>query len=254
MATKESTEETTEGEGKKSRKKGLVLGGGIISMVAVAYSLFLMAVPGVNASTPFDGPFVITLTPEKVQANLGGSGKSYLLMTLLADYEAYDEGYVLSHAAEPLFLARQKDALITLACGKNKEDLADTIGRELFRDQIRERLNPLLFPIHIGSLGDATQGDTESGLFPGLSIELSTMRDGFKSHALHLDVDKHTVGLDDGPLVDFDGTEIDLLVQNELGHTVYLDMTGVIEGFDGSVRVGTHGNITNVLFGDFVVQ
>ena len=254
MAADKSAEEEPQDEGKKSRKKGLVLGGGILSMVAVAYSLFLMAVPGVSANTPFKGPFVTTLTPEKVQANLGGSGKSYLLMILLADYEAYDEGAVVTRVADPRYQGWQKDALISLARSKGKGDLEDKIGLEVFRSEIRHRLNPLLFPIHLGDATDSSKGDEDSGLHPGVSIELSTMRGGHKSHILHLDTAKQTIGLDEGPLVEYDGTEIDLMVQDEAGRTVYLDMTEVVDGFHGDVHVGTQGNITRVLFNDFVVQ
>ncbi|MEW6073121.1 MAG: flagellar basal body-associated FliL family protein [Planctomycetota bacterium] len=256
MADKVKTEATDAETSRVSspRRKGIALGGGIVGLVATAYLLFLMAVPGSRSNRPFQGPFLVPLTPEKVTVNLLGGSKDYLVMTVNAEYLAYDEGHVTGRVEDPLYQARQKDALLTLSSSKSKQELNDTTGKEVFRAMIRETLNPLLFPILIGRASDPANPDPRSGLKPGTSTGRATMREGMESHVLHVDAHRRTIALDSGPAVEFAGTETDLLLADAAGRTVYVDVTALDPGFVGEVPIGTLGEIHQIFFGDFISQ
>jgi len=255
MADKEEpVEESEEQAKKKPRKKGIVLGGGIVGLIGVAYMMFLMAVPGAVGEKPFGKPQVLDLTAEKIQVNLIGPGKNYLSMGLRCEYRAYDDGAVTSHALEPNYLAYQQDTILRVARQKTKEELDDKVGLEAFSEELRVALNPLLFPIQTGDAGDHFTADSMSGLRAGESIAESTMRDGIQRHVLHMDAPQKTLTLDDGPAVVFEGTEDDLLLEDSKGRTLFVNVTDVIPSFVGDVRVGTQGTIRRILLVDFVVQ
>ncbi len=255
MADKEEpVEESGEQAEKKPRKKGIVLGGGIVGLIGVAYMLFLMAVPGVVSEKPFGKPQVLDLTAEKIQVNLIGPGKSYLSMGLRCEYRSYDDDAVASRALEPNFLAYQQDTILRVSRQKTKAELEDKVGLETFSEELRVALNPLLFPIQIGDAGDHFTADSVSGLRVGESIAESTMCDGIQRHVLHVDAPQKTLTLDDGPAVVFDGTEDDLLLEDGKGRTFFVNVADVIPSFVGDVRVSTQGSMRRRLLVDFVVQ
>lgn len=253
---KKENQATDEGQ-KQSRRgrKGLLLGGGVLGLVAAAYAVSLVAVPANSGRARFAGPFVITLSPEDVQVNLSGDGgKRFLVVTLQAEYDAYEELYATKRVADPLYQAKLKDALIRIGRQKTKQDLDNSVGEDVFKAEVRDAVGPLLFPIHIGNPQDAGAAHEESGLAPGRSMSKSTMREGFFGHAITLDARKGVIRLDEGPPVQYQGSETDLELVNEKGGLVYVDVSGVKEEFVGNVPVGTFGTIRGIYFGKLLVQ
>ncbi|HED67082.1 MAG TPA: flagellar basal body-associated FliL family protein [Planctomycetes bacterium] len=253
--TKQEAEEAQEETEKKGSKKGLVLGGGIIGLIAAAYVVVMVAMPSPKVAPPFDGPFVIPLSAEDLQVNLrGDNGRRYLVMNLQATYMGYDETYVQARVADPVYQADLIDALIGVARQKTMSDVEDLVGQETFKEEIQEVVNPLLFPIHIGNETNHVKPDEESGIGPGLSIDDATMRGGFKAHAIHVDFPKAEISLDDGPKVSFDRTEDDLMLESDTGLTIFVDLTGLKDDFSGDVQVGVFGRITSIKFAKFLTQ
>lgn len=258
MATEEDKQgEETEAENAapKKSKKGLFLGGGIVGLVATGYILSMMAIPSVEEARAFDGPFVVPLATDQVQVNLSGEGgKRFLVMSLKAEYVAYDEPYAMSRVTDVLYNAKLQDALIAVARQKSKSDLDDTVGQDVFKGEIRDAVNPLLFPVHVGNEASAVLPHEESGLAPGDSNDDATMRGGFFSHTLTVDGERKTIQLDDGPELVFEGNETDLVVQGPDGSWISVDVTGVDEEFAGTVHVGVFGLVRGIYFDKFLVQ
>lgn len=257
---KEDEEEQTEGveeEPKKKKKKGLLLGGGVLGLVAAAYALTLAAVPKAAEDVPFQGPFVVDLSAAegKIQVNLaGGGGKRYLVMTLKAEVFAYDQAYPVGRTADLHYQAMEKDALIRVARQKTKEDLDDVVGEDVFKQEIRDAIDPLLFPIHVGNPTDPNKPHEESGLAPGKSQHRGTMRARFHSTRIAVDAPRKTLILGEGEPTTFEGYEKDLMLQDEAGHVVYVDVTGLDPEFVGDVPVGTLGVVRNLYFDKLLVQ
>ena len=263
MADEEEKKENEEGAAdageeaspKKGKKKSLFLGGGMVALIALAYVLSMMAVPKAPEATPFGGPYVIVLTAEDIHVNLAGDGaKRYLAMMVKAEYDGYDEVYAAARVADPLYQAKLKDLLISLGRQKRKEDIEDALGEEAFKEEMRESVDPLLFPIHVGNELSHAQADELSGLRPGSSSRFATMRGGFKSHKLLVDAENKTIALDGGEAVSFEGNEVNLEIQNENQLNVFVDVTGLNPEFSGEVAVGTFGHLRDVLFDKFIVQ
>lgn len=242
------------GETPKKSKRPLVLGGGVVGLIALAFILSQVAVPkGPQKAPPFQGPYVIDVAEGDVQVNLDG-GKRYLVMQLKAQYDAYDEAYAAARVVDPLYMAMLNDALIRLGRKKSSEELNDQVGEEVFTAEIRDAIDPLLFPLHVGNESDANLGHPESGLAPGRTAHHSTMRGGFKAHVLHVDAPNKTIRLDEGPETPFEGTEDNLAVEDARGQRVYLDVTALDPEFVGEVNIGTFGSIDKILFSRLLVQ
>ena len=255
---KKKDDEQADGEeAPKKSKKGIFIGGGITALVAAAYMLFLVAVPKMPQDIPFEGPFVIALsqaTPN-VQANLkGDGGKRFVSMVIKAEYYAYSESYAINRTAEMLYQAKERDAILLLSRGKTKEDLFDQVGVDIYKRELRDTLNPLLFPIHVGDESDPAGSHEQSGLGPGESVKASTMRGGFHAHTITIDGPKGTIQLDSGQPVRFDGTETDLQIENEFGQYLFVDVSELKLDFVGEVMAGTFGYIDDILFDQFIIQ
>jgi hypothetical protein len=54
--------------------------------------------------------------------------------------------------------------------------------------------------------------------------------------------------------VTFEGGEADLMVQDGAGRSVYLDLSGLEEGFKGKVHVGVMGRVRSINFSQFLTQ
>ena len=247
-----SPEDGSASTGKK--KKGLIVGGGFVALIATAWVAATMAVPSVPQRLRFEGPFVAPLSDTDVMVNLQGDGnKRYLVMNLNIEFDAYEADYVEVRRLDALYASQLKDALISVASRKEIEQVSDEVEKEIFKDEIREAVAPIIFPIHVGE--SPTGGPDElSGLRPGISTARATLREPHAEHVLHLNAVDRTVRLDDGPAVKFRGTETDLLVSDGLGRTIYLDVTRVKEDFDGDLKVGVHGRARNVYWEKILVQ
>lgn len=263
-----STEETKPAAGEspppgaapvKSRSKKLaLLGGSALLVVTSAFAVSLVAVPKASHGEQhlLLGPFVVDISPRTgFQVNLAGrGGRHYLALSIKAEVDAFDQAYAQALAETPLYQARVTDTVLDLASRKAKDDLEDEGGKEILREELRVALDPVLFAVHVGHPQHVDQRHAESGLRPGLSNRLATMRGMFYEHELSVDESARTVQLDDGPSVTFEGGESDLLVQDTAGRSVYLDLSGLEPGFQGKVHVGVMGRVRSINFSQFLMQ
>jgi flagellar basal body-associated protein FliL len=243
----------------KRRSRKLVLFGGSAGLIVlVAWVLSLVAVPGKahDEQHLLLGPFVVDISPRTgFQVNLAGrGGRHYLALSIKAEVDAFEQAYALALAEAPLYQARVTDTVLDLAARKAKDELEDEGGKELLREELRVALDPVLFAVHVGQTEHVDQRDLTSGLRPGLSNRQATMRGMFYEHELEIDATAHTVKLDDGPAVTFEGGEADLMVQDAAGRSVYLDLSGLEEGFKGKVHVGVMGRVRSINFSQFLTQ
>ena len=242
----------------KPKKKGLALSGGIVSLIGLAWALSMVAVPAKHEEIRHEigGPFVANISPATgFQVNLAGrGGKNYLAMSLKAEVDAYAETYATERTADPLYQAKLTDAVLKVAARKTKLDLDTEVGKDVFREELKVALDPVLFPVHVGNETAAGGRHPESGLRAGASNDRATMRGYFYEHKLDVDTVLKTIRLDDGQPLRFQGDETDLLVTDAAGRGVYVDVTGLHHGFRGPVRAGTFGRVRNIYFGSFLTQ
>jgi len=243
-----------------AKKKGVALGGGIVALVGLAWALSLVAVPssggGHEAKHRIAGPFMADVSPTAgFQVNLSGDGgKHYLSLKLKVEVDAFEEGYATARVSQPLYQAKLTDAVLRTASQKTKGELDNAVGREVFRDELREALDPVLFPVHVGDEHAPESTHAESGLRFGRSISAASMRGLFYDHRLFLDAPRKAIRLDDGRDVSFHGDETDLFVADSRGKGVYVDVSAVVPDFAGEVPVGTFGRVRNVYFDTFLTQ
>lgn len=244
----------------KQKKKGMFLGGGIVGLIGLAWALSLVAVPSGGGhhdeKHKILGPFLADVSPSAgFQVNLAGDGgKHYLSLKVNVEVDSFEEAYATARASQPLYQAKITDAVLRTASQKTKGELDNTVGREVFRDELREALDPVLFPVHVGDEHAPENAHEESGLRFGRSIARSSMRGLFYEHFLHLDAPRKLLRLDDGKEVAFQGDETDLFVSDARGKGVYVDVSGLHEDFVGEVSVGTFGRVRNVYFNTFLTQ
>jgi flagellar basal body-associated protein FliL len=244
---------------KRSGNKSVVLGGGVAGVIALAWALALVAVPSGprhDAKHRIAGPFVVEVSPSAgFQVNLAGDGgKHYLSLKLNVEVDAFEELYATARTSQPLYQAKLTDAVLRTASQKTKGELDNAVGREVFRDELRLALDPVLFPVHVGDEHVPEGTHEESGLRPGRSIARSSQRGLFYEHGVHLDVPRKLARLDDGPETSFQGDETDLFVADARGKGVYVDVSALHADFVGRVPVGTFGRVRNVYFNTFLTQ
>ena len=169
--------------GASAKKKGVLLGGGLVGLVASAWILSLVAVPAGPHQEHVEahhiaGPFMADISPAAgFQVNLSGDGgKHYLSLKLNVELDAFEEGYANARTTQPLHQAKLADAVLRTASQKTKGELDSAVGREVFRDEMRVALDPVLFPVHIGNEKSAEGRHEASGLKPGRSAARATMR------------------------------------------------------------------------------
>jgi flagellar basal body-associated protein FliL len=265
MADEEKKEEAAkpkkkDGDAKPKRsKKGLFLGGGAIAVIATAAIVSMMAVPSDGVTPTLGGPFVMDLAAledgQALTANLAGEGgRRYLVIDLKVEYDAYEERYGFERIADPLYIAKLQDTLLTVASQRTAEDVLERGTQEIFLAELREAAERLLFPVHVGNHSSPTGTDERSGLRPGLSIAESTLREPFHEGELIVDSEAGTVQLGEGEKHTFKSDDSNLLVRDEQGRTVYVDMTGLKPEFSGLVKVGVKGRVRQLYKVKFIIQ
>lgn len=254
-----------------SKKKGLLIGiGGVVTVLAVAFVASLMAVPKKVHVPQLEGPFVAKLSKDQIQANLArAGGKRYVAMLLQAEYYAYSDAYVQGRlggaaaggghgggasAEDPLYLAMLKDALLTVAGTKTPEEITDTAMVDVFLEEVREAVDPVLFPVYVGEAMTPYQPDPKSGLRVGEDHMKSTMRGLLHEHALKVDGAAKSIALDAGTAIPFTDHDRNLKVINQSGEYVYLDCTGFKAEFSGAVPVGVPGRVRRIFKDSLLVQ
>ena len=248
----EKQDETEEAPSGKS--KILMLVGGAVAVPALAFVLALMAVPGEKVIPNFTSGFVGPLTEARIQVNLGNEKERFFVSQYNVYYEAYEELYFLNRSVDPLYVAFLTDALIGLASSKTPDQVTENAYEPAFREEIKDVVDPLLFPVHIGHGVMPMDMDPESGLAPGQSCMLATFRGPFHEHVIRIDDDRHEIQLDAGPVVKYEGTERDLVLYSEDEETVYVDVTEVVDEFKGEVCTGVMGRVLQILKMDTLLQ
>jgi hypothetical protein len=254
-----------------SKKKSVLVGAGsAIAVLALAFVASLMAVPKKEHVPHLEGPFVAKLSKDALQANLArAGGKRYVSMLVQAEYYAYSEAYVQGrlgggaaggeHAGagkgeDPLYLAMLRDALLTVAGTKTPEEITDTAMVDVFLEEVREAVDPVLFPVYVGEATTPYQPDPKSGLKVGEDSARSTLRGLLHEHALKVDASAQTIALDGGTAIPFTDHDRNLKVINQAGEYVFLDCTGFKPGFTGTVAVGVPGRVRRIFKDSLLVQ
>lgn len=260
-----------EGGAPKKSKTPIVFGGGAVAMVALGYILSMMAVPSKPPPRPeLEGPFVAGLSKSDIQVNLSGdSSKRYLVMKLQAQYFAYEESYVAGrlgiasahggggHDApveDPNYTSQLKDALLKLGSTKTVRDVTEAISIDNFLNDVREVVDPILFPIYVGDSHNPQEGDKTSGIKVGDSSSDSNFRGLLHEHELEIDNLRKKVRLDDGDWVEYEGHERDLVVKTRSGEKAYVNLTELKPEFSGKVPFGVPGRVRTIYRESLLVQ
>jgi hypothetical protein len=238
---------------KPGKNKVLVLGGGGAAVLALAYLAALMALPSKDEGSRLQGPFVAPLTETKVQVNLSGS-KSFLVVNFNLIYEAFEQSYYIKRSLDPVYTAELTDVLVAIASAKTREEVSDRVNKPIILEEIRQAVDPLLFPVHIGEGEDPNAPDEVSGLAPGLSSHLATYRPVFGEQVLHVDAVARTLRLGEGTAVTWSEGDDDVRVENELGQTLFVDTSRAVPDFKGDVPIGVRGRIRRLLWNEVLIQ
>ncbi|MBI5362643.1 MAG: hypothetical protein HZA53_05655 [Planctomycetes bacterium] len=256
----------------KKNKLPMMLGGGAVAMIALGWIFATMAVPKKDHEEKphLEGPYVARLSKTEIQVNLAGEGsKRYLVMMLNGEYTAYDEAYVNGRlgiagaggghggdapAEDPLYTIQLKNAVLSLASTRTREQVTDPVQIESFLEEARRLVEPVLFPVYIGDSHSPHHADSKSGLKLGESMHESEMRGLLHDHEIDVDSIKKRLRFDEGQSVDFEGRERDLELVNEHGDKVWLDVSELKDDFTGKVAIGVPGRLRKIYRESFLVQ
>lgn len=240
----------------KKSKKGISLLGGMLSLVAVAYFGATMGTPSVEPVPQYQGPFAVSLSSDgNININLSDANKNvYLLMALNAEYEAYEAGYLDVLLEDPVFKNRLDHELRILGASETRESLSSIHQVEAFLLEIRDAIDPICFPVHLGNAATPLAADSSSGLRPGDTDKQGTLRGRYEDHVLHLDVPNKTIRLDDGEETGFVGDEVDLMVASGERNYLFVNVTELKPEFTGELKVGVKGRLRKILQSSWNIQ
>lgn len=252
---KEPEEDAAKAAETKPSRAPLKLVGGIALMVGLGAAAAVMAIPSRHAPKRFKGPFHCSLFEEKFSSNTKDNDQRRFLQTLLdCMYFAYDEEYMQRRASDPLYQPILRDTVGRVISDKTLDEASSGPAREIFLAELRDVLDPILFPVHIGDTVLPLDRDDRTGLRPGISFDEATFRGRFHDHVLKVDAPGRTLQIDDGPAVHFEGREEDLEVADAKGGTIYVDVTEIEPDFQGEVSLGVHGRIRQLFASDLIAQ
>lgn len=259
MADEDKTAtEAPEGEQpeEEKRSKGPIkLIGGIVGVLGLGVAAAIMAIPTRDTTPRFLGVFHHSIFEEKFSANLRDNNQTRFLQLMLdCEYSAYSPDYLAARVEDPLYEPRLRDAVGRVVSDKFLVDTYEGPAREAFLAELRDVLDPILFPIHIGDTRLPLELDEESGIRLGISYYKSTLRGRFFEHVIKIDAVSGTLQIDEGPTVSFTGGEEDLLVTTEVGDIVYVDVTGVDSDYEGEVQIGVKGRLRRLYAKDLIAQ
>ncbi|MFT5048660.1 MAG: flagellar basal body-associated protein FliL [Chlamydiales bacterium] len=242
-------------EGSKKGKGPLMIVGAIFGLIAAGAAAASFAVPAKDSVRRFSGPYHHSLFEEKFNTNLRDNDQRRYLQTLLdCMYIAYDETYLAKRATDPLYDPILRDVVGRIISTKTLVETYQGAAREAFLLELRDALNPVLFPVHIGETTRPMARDSVSGLRPGISFGETNFRGGFHSHVLKVNSIEKTLQIDEGEVLTFDGDEEDLKLLTTSGDTLYVDVTEIELEFEGEVKVGVHGRIRQLFARELIAQ
>lgn len=242
---------------KKPKSKGpIMLLGGVLGLIVLGGLGAFFALPKKAPEKPhFQGPFRAVLLDTKIAVNLrDNAGRRYLQINGECLYYGYNEEYLATRQTDPFYKSLIINAINRVASEKYLEGIHSGTGREQFIEEIRDTVEPLIFPYHIGATQLPLQRDEVSGLKPGVSSQRATFRGRYHDHLLKVDAVAKSIQLDDGPPATFAGGEDDLKVFSKDGEYVYVDVAEIVAEFVGEVPIGVHGAIREFIETDYVFQ
>ncbi len=254
-------EEPTEGEessedGGKS-KGPMKLIGGLVGVIVLGAAAAFMAIPGKEETPRFAGPYsyeVIT-KDNKISANVLDNAQSrYLQFELTCEYFAYQPTYLDTRITDPLYKPSLMSEINALVAKKRLSEAYVGEAREAFMAEMKDLLNPILFPIHYGKTALPQDVDEMSGIRPGISYHKATFRGRFHGHTLKVDAIEKTLQFGDDSAVSFDGGEEDYRLLTPGGETLFLDLTELKPDFQGEINVGIRGRIRRLYTPEFIAQ
>jgi len=238
---KEETEAATDNAA-ASRKMKMLSVGGLFGALAAGAIAAMVAVPSVKIQPRFKGPFSVPLDEEQFNCNIV-ERSHYLQMKPEVIFQAFDENYLATRLLDPLYHPEMKNAVFRVASNKSMDDLFGEVNQDGFMEELADTLGPILFPVHIGEGALPWDIDEASGLRPGLSADKTNFRGNFHYHSLHVDGPQGTLQIDAGPLSSFKPLDPDVRVIDVDGSTLFVDVSGLVEGFVGEVTIGVKGRI-----------
>lgn len=251
---KDEAEESDSPEA-QAKKKKIMLGGGVAAVVATGAIAAMMAMPSADVKPILEGPFTFPLFEEQFHCNIQVQGRTrFLQMTPDVFYYAYDKGYVASRSLDELYGPSVRDKVFRVSTSTSLDGIYGEVGKSTFMEELRDALDPIIFPVHIGDTSLPLDIDDESGLRPGVSSDQNTFRGHFHDHVLHVDAAKRTLKIDDGPEVTFEEDDPNVKVLSTDGAVLYIDTTPVDPEFVGEIPVGIKGKIRQVLPTGLMVQ
>lgn len=255
MADEEEKPEGEEEDAPKKSKGPMLIVGAIFGVIALGAGAAFMAIPAKEPVRRVMGPFHYSLFEEKFSTNLqDNQGRRFLQLLLDCMYFAYDETYLPARALDPLYDPIMRDVIGRVISSKTFNETQNGAAREAFLAELRDALNPVLFPVHVGETPLPMDRDLISGLRPGLSFARATFRGRFHDHILKIDAVEKTLQLDDYDIVTFDGHEEDLKLMTTSGDTVFVDVTEIEPEFVGEVKIGVHGRIRQLFARELIAQ
>jgi flagellar basal body-associated protein FliL len=243
-----------EPEPKKSRK-GLLFGGGAVAVVAAGAIAAMMAVPSKHEARRLTGPYSVALFEKEFSCNIEEAGRTrYLQMQPQAAYFAYDATYMQTRSQDELYAPALHNTVFQIASRKTMDEIYGSVNESTFMEELRDALDPVLFPVHIGETELPWDFDEVSGLRPGLSSDKNTFRGEFDQHLLHVDAATQTIWIDEGPKTTFEPGDFDVRVISPEGGVVFVDTSNLEEGFQGAVQIGVRGRIMRILPNGLLIQ
>lgn len=239
----------------KPKKKGVMLIGGIVGVLALAFIASTMAVPAKVEARRLMGPLTGPLTEEAILVNLrDNQSKRFLQFKLHCEFYAYELEYYDSRLIDPLYIPRLMNALQQISTSLSVENVTGKVNRPLVVQEMITSIGPVLFPIHIGGTVMPYDKEETSGLRPGYSNATATFDGYLDEHMLKIDAIKKTLQIDEGPTAEFEGTETDFELLTSDGETLYIDVTGIVDEFVGELMIGRRGHLQNLLIETWNLQ
>jgi flagellar basal body-associated protein FliL len=244
------------GEAPSGGKKKLLLGGGALAVVAMGAIAAMVAIPSRQAEARrLSGPYSIGLFDEEFSCNINEPGHTrYMRFTPQATYFAYESTYLQERAADELYAPALRNAVLQVASRKSADEISGDTNQNTFMAELRDALDPVLFPVHIGDTKLPWDFDEESRLRKGLSSDMDTFRGEFDEHVLHVDAPAGEMWIDDGPRTGFEPGDYDVRVIDADGRVVFIDTSATPEDFQGEVKIGVRGRIRTILPGALLIN
>ena len=227
VEVEEGAEPEPEDAGGKTKKKKLLLGGGFVGLVAAGAIAAMMAIPATSAKRPYAGPFTIALFEELFNCNIQEQGRTrFLQMKPQATYFTYDPQYMATRITDELYRAEVQNTVFQIASRKSLDDIYGEVNTAIFMEELRDALDPVLFPVHIGDSKLPWDFDDDSGLRPGISSGKNTFRGRIEDHVLNVNPETKELWVNDGPKSPYEEGELDVRLITAGGEVLFVDVSG----------------------------